>query len=63
MATLTQNLHIEPHAGVRDLVFHLYQRFLPYESFPGPASLFGKQLFETTKDRIGAVPRRFLLRP
>ena len=48
---LKQNQHIEPDAGVIDLVYHLFRRFLPYEAFPGPASRFVTQLFETAKQQ------------
>jgi ATP-dependent Clp protease ATP-binding subunit ClpC len=51
MTMLKQNQHIEPDAGVIDLVYHLFRRFLPYEAFPGPASRFVTQLFETAKQQ------------
>lgn len=50
-ATLKQNSRIEPDATVLDLVYHLFQRFLPYEAFPGPASRFVMQLFEDARQK------------
>lgn len=46
-----QNLHVEPDAGVLEMVYHLFRRFQPYEAFPGPASRFVIQLFETAKQK------------
>jgi ATP-dependent Clp protease ATP-binding subunit ClpC len=44
-----QNMHLEVAGGVIDLVFHLFKRFLPYQAFPGPASRFLTQLFESCR--------------
>jgi ATP-dependent Clp protease ATP-binding subunit ClpC len=57
-AMYKQNLHLEMASGVLDLVYHLFRRFLPYQAFPGPASRFMRQLFETVKrDRKPEVAR------
>ena len=44
-----QNMRLELAAGVIDLVYHLFKRFLPYQAFPGPASRFLTQLFESCR--------------
>jgi ATP-dependent Clp protease ATP-binding subunit ClpC len=44
-----QNMHLEVAAGVIDLTYHLFKRFLPYQAFPGPASRFLTQLFESCR--------------
>ncbi len=44
-----QNMRLELTAGVIDLVYHLFKRFLPYQAFPGPASRFLTQLFESSR--------------
>ncbi|HZZ77749.1 MAG TPA: AAA family ATPase, partial [Gemmataceae bacterium] len=49
--THRQNMHIEPDAGVLDMVYHLFHRFQPYEAFPGPASRFVTLLFKTAKEK------------
>lgn len=41
-----QNLSIDISRGVTELIYSLFHRFMPYQSFPGKAVLFLQELFE-----------------
>jgi ATP-dependent Clp protease ATP-binding subunit ClpC len=43
---LGQNLRLKAGRGVTDLVYHLFQRFAPYQAFPGRAVRFLAEVFE-----------------
>lgn len=47
--TLSQNLHVEVEAGVVELVYHLFKRFVPYQAFPGRSVAFVSKVVERTK--------------
>jgi ATP-dependent Clp protease ATP-binding subunit ClpC len=46
---LEQNHHVEVARGVTHLTYHLFRRFLPYQAFPGRASVFLADLFERAR--------------
>ena len=41
-----RNLRVEVASGVSDRIYHLFRRFAPYQSFPGPAAGFVRELCE-----------------
>ncbi len=41
-----QNLSIDITRGVTEIIYSLFHRFMPYQSFPGKAVLFLQELFE-----------------
>jgi len=41
-----QNFSVEISKGVTELIYHLFVRFMPYQSFPGKTVVFLKELFE-----------------
>jgi ATP-dependent Clp protease ATP-binding subunit ClpC len=43
------NMRLPVATGVIDQVFHLFNRFMPYQAFPGPANRFLTQLFENSR--------------
>ena len=42
----TQNSPVEVERGVTELIYRLFSRFLPYQAFPGQATVFLGELFE-----------------
>ncbi len=44
-----RNLQIEYSAGVTNLVYRLFSRFLPYQKFPGKTAQFLMQVFENAQ--------------
>ncbi len=42
-----RNLHIEYSANAINLIYRLFSRFMPYQKFPGRATQFLAQIFET----------------
>ena len=50
-STLAQNQRVELEPGVSDAVYRLFNRFMPYHSFPGRAGRFIKRLAESVRRR------------
>ena len=46
-----RNLHVSIEAGAVELIHRLFARFMPYHSFPGPASSFLLELFDRVHRR------------
>ena len=61
--SLRQNLHVETERGVTDLVYRLFARFLPYQSFPGQATAFLTRVFdEALREKSTSVTRAQVIR-
>ncbi|MEW6733350.1 MAG: AAA family ATPase [Acidobacteriota bacterium] len=55
---LKRNLHIEMASGVVELVYRLFQRFIPYHAFPGRTVTFMQELFEqASRKHLEAVTK------
>lgn len=46
IGTIAQNGRVSAAPGTTDRVYHLFRRFAPYQSFPGKAVTFVRQLFD-----------------
>jgi ATP-dependent Clp protease ATP-binding subunit ClpC len=60
---LRQKLRVEAERGVTDLVYRLFTRFLPYQSFPGQATAFLTRVFdEALREKATTVTRGQVIR-
>jgi ATP-dependent Clp protease ATP-binding subunit ClpC len=54
--TIERNSPARMHAEARNLIYRLFQRFLPYEAFPGKLVNFTTRLYERAKsDRVAEI--------
>ena len=52
-ASIERNSKVRMRSDARNLVYHLFRRFLPYEAFPGKTVNFTSRLYESAKsDRV-----------
>ncbi|MEA3067140.1 MAG: ATP-dependent Clp protease ATP-binding subunit ClpC [Sphingomonadales bacterium] len=56
-----QNLHVDVDRGVVELVYRLFARFLPYQSFPGRAASFLAALFDHAARQRAALTFKLVI--